>query len=78
MYIIDIYNKFGHNKDVVQISRINGLILCIRKITQLEWGEPIFPDKNIEDEHITYHIYENLEDARKYIRNLRYFASVTI
>ena len=78
MYIVDIYNEFGHNKDVIQVSRINGLVLCIRKITKLEWGQPVFPDKSIESEHIKYHIYENLEDACKYLHDLRYFASVNI
>ena len=78
MYIVDIYNEFGHNKDVIQVSRVNGLVLCIRKITQLEWGQPVFPDKSIESEYIRYHIYENLEDARKYLCDLRYFASIRI
>ena len=78
MYIIDLYSKYGHNKDVIQVTKINGLDLCIRKITQFEWGQPIFPDKNIKDEYTTYHIYEELEDARKYIRDLRYYASIRI
>lgn len=78
MYIIDMYNKYGHNKDVVQTIRINGLDICIRKITEFEWGQPVFPDKNIEDEFTTYHIYEKVEDARKYIRSLRYYANVEV
>ena len=78
MYIIDIYNKFGHNKDVVQIDKINGLELCIREIKNLEWGQPVFPDKNVEEDFTFYHIYENLEDAREYIHQLRYYTGIKL
>ncbi len=72
MYIVDLYNKYHSNKNVVYVSRVNDLELCIRKLDdEYEWGEPIvdFPEKNLDDK---FCVYDTLNEAKDYIRKLRF------
>ena len=72
MYIVDLYNKYHSNKNVVYVSRVNDLELCIRKLDdEYEWGEPIvdFPEKNLDDK---FYVYDTLNEAKDYISKLRF------
>lgn len=72
MYIVDLYNKYHSNKNVVYVSRVNDLELCIRKLDdEYEWGEPIvdFPEKNSDDK---FCVYDTLNEAKDYIRKLKF------
>lgn len=72
MYVVDLYNKYQRNRNVVYVSKVNDLELCIRKLDDnYEWGEPIvdFPEKNLED---NFYVYDTLEEAKKYVRMLRF------
>ena len=70
-YIIDNYNKYARNKDVVRIFRHHGMDLCIRKITNFKWGQPVFQDRPIDDEYTIYYVYNTLEEAENYIAYLK-------
>lgn len=69
-YIIDLYNKFARNDDVIFTFFLHGQQYCIREITKFNWGQPVF-DKSIEDEFDNYWIYNTIEDAHDYIRYLK-------
>lgn len=70
-FIIDLYNKHAINNNVVSVFKIHGINFCIRKIQEFEWGQPIFPEKDIEDNYTQYHVYQTLEEAQQYIRFLK-------
>lgn len=69
-YIIDLYNKFARNENVVSIFKIHGQEYCIRAITEFEWGKPVF-DKSIDDDFDSYCVYDTIEEAKGYIRYLK-------
>lgn len=69
-YIIDLYNKFSRNDNVVSTFKIHGQEYCIREITTFEWGKPIF-DKNIDDDFDSYCVYDTIEEAKGYVRYLK-------
>lgn len=69
-YIIDLYNRFAKNENVVYIFKLHGQEYCVREITQFEWGKPIF-DKNIDDDFDDFCVYDTLEEALGYIRYLK-------
>jgi len=68
IYIIDTYNKYARNNDVVHTFFIYDTEYCIRKVP-LEWGEPNFPEKGGGEGE--YAIYENYEDALKFVSEIR-------
>jgi len=71
-YIIDFYNKYHNNDDVVKTFHLRNQNLCIRAITSFEWGQPIFPEKSIDDDYSIFHVYKTIEEAEDYIRILRH------
>lgn len=69
-YIIDLYNQFARNENVVSTFKIHGQNYCIREITQFEWGHPVF-DRNIDDDFDNYCVYNTIEEAQGYIKYLK-------
>lgn len=70
-YIIDLYQKFSSNKNVLYVFKLHGQEYCIRQIDKFDWGQPVFPEKPIDDDFTYYHIYNSLDEARAYIRYLK-------
>ena len=71
-FIIDNYNKFHKNDNVVKVFHLYGKSYCIRRVENFNWGQPDFPEKDIEDEYLVYHVYNTLEEAEKYVSELRH------
>ena len=70
-YIIDVYSPYDKNKDVKYVFEYNGNLWCVREVDKFEWGRPQFDELPMDDEFINYHIYDNLDDAIKYCRELK-------
>ena len=68
IYILDTYNKYARNEDVVHTFFICDTEYCIRKVP-LEWGEPSFPEK--DGGYGEYAIYETYEDALRFVNEIR-------
>ena len=71
-FIVDVYNPFAKNSNVIASFKINGHDFCIRKIDEFEWGQPIFPERPINDNFIHYFVYDTEEEARTFIRQLKH------
>ena len=69
-FIIDLYNKYAKNKDVVYTFKIHGQDYCIREVKKFEWGQPIF-DRNIDDTFDDFRVYNTIEEAKIYINYLK-------
>lgn len=70
VYILDAYNPYHNNADVRYVFRYHGLQWCVRQV-QLEWGAPIFTEKDVEDDFTNFHIYETLDEALQFVRELK-------
>ena len=70
-FIIDLYSPYQKNQNVAEVFKIHGIPYCIREIEKFEWGQPQFPEKNIEDEFNYYHVYATKDEALKYIHELK-------
>ena len=69
-YIIDLYNKFAKNLDVVAVFNLHGQSYCIREVTHFDWGKPVF-NQSLEDDFDHYRVYASIDEAQKYIRQLK-------
>lgn len=72
-FIIDTYSKFRNNNDVCMTFSLYNKWYCVRKIDELEWGQPVFKDQSIEEEHPYYHVYSSLDEAKVFIRKMKRF-----
>lgn len=70
-YIIDVYSPYHKNYNVISTFTIYGKKYCIRKIDEFEWGQPTFPEKDLEDNYTQFHVYNTLEKAKKFVRQLK-------
>jgi len=72
VYIVDTYSKY-ENDDVVELFNVNSHWYAIKRV-QLNFGRPILSniEKN-ENEYLQYHIYEDVEEAKAYVRALKYW-----
>lgn len=79
-YIIDKYNKFQNNNNVISIFSlfINGQYesWCIRKIPikKYNWGTPEpenWAEQNFEEDYSYQRAYSTKEEALEFIRSLK-------
>lgn len=70
-YIIDNYSPYQKNSNVISTFKIHGIQYCIREIEKFKWGQPIFPEKNIEDDFNNYYVYDTVEEALSYVNYLK-------
>lgn len=78
-YIIDIYNKFQTNNNVVETFYLficgHNMPYCIRKIpiTQYEWGVPQikWEEQDWDMNYSGQHLYKTLEEAKEFIYELK-------
>lgn len=71
MFIIDVYSKFQNNNNVRKIFSLYSKQYCIREINNLEWGQPVFQEKDIEDDYSFFQLYNTFEEAEQYVRELK-------
>lgn len=71
MFIIDVYSPFQNNNNVRKIFSLYGKKYCIREITALEWGQPVFQEKDFEDDYSFFQLYSTFEEADHYIQTLK-------
>lgn len=77
-FIVDTYSRFHKNDDVRMIFSLHNNWYCIREVEDLNWGQPLFDEKDPEDGYTNYHIYVTLEEAQSYVRGLRKMEGVRI
>lgn len=70
VFIIDIYNKYQHNDNCRKIFKLNNREYCIREVT-LDWGQPNFPEKDLDDNFTSWHLYNTLDEAKNFVRKLK-------
>ena len=68
VYVIDLYNKFSPDK-VISKHRINGRWWAIKEVPLL-WGIQKLA-KIDEDDPMSFRLYDTLEEAEKYIQELK-------
>lgn len=68
VYVIDLYNKFSPDK-VISKHRIKGRWWAIKEVPLL-WGIPQLA-KIDEDDPMSFRLYDTLEEAEKYVRELK-------
>ena len=68
VFILDLYDKFSPDK-VISKFRINDRWWAIKEVP-LEWGIPQLA-KIDEDDPMSFHLYDTLEEAEKYIQKLK-------
>lgn len=71
MFIVDVYSKFQNNDNVRMIFPLYGKKYCIREIDELEWGQPIFKEKDLEDDYSFFQLYTTFEEAKQYVYELK-------
>ena len=77
-FVIDVWTPYHKNENVCKVFTLYGKKYCIRKIDSWEWGQPIFDEKDIEDDYTSYRIYSTLEEVEAYIRELKQAEGVII
>mgnify|MGYP006934494533 CR=1 FL=1 len=73
MFLIDTYNKFQPNKNVVSIFLVGERKFCVREIApKYDWGvqEIFFPERDYEDNYTDYHLYEKEDEAEAYLKQI--------
>ena len=68
VYIIDLYDKFSQDK-IISTFRINGRWWAIKEVSLL-WGKPQL-SKIQNDEFISFHLYDTLEEAQQYVKRIK-------
>jgi hypothetical protein len=70
-YIVDTYNPYERNKDVVYRFEFNGIEWCIRQVDKFKWGKPQFDELPLDDTFIDYKIYDSLDEAIQFCKVLK-------
>jgi hypothetical protein len=71
VYVIDTYSKIRNNDDVCFTFSLYNREYCLRKVEELEWGQPVFKNQSIEEEHPYYYIYSTIDEAKAFIRKMK-------
>lgn len=69
VFLIDIYNKFSSDK-IVSTFKINNREYCIKEV-ELMWGAPILNSIEEDAEQPYFKLYNTLEEAKEYVRQLK-------
>lgn len=68
VYIIDIYSQFSLDK-IVDVFYLNNRWWAIKEVN-LEWGIPQLQSIE-EDDPMSFHIYNTLDEAKEYVHSLK-------
>ena len=74
-FIVDLYNKYRDKDRARQIFQLNGRWWAILEV-ELEWGEPVLDRVDGEDDFSFYHLYNTLEEAQEYVKQIRRFEGI--
>lgn len=75
VYIIDLYDKFTPDK-VISTFKINGRWWAIKEVPLL-WGIPQRA-KIEDDDYISFRLYNTIDEAREYIRQIKHLEGIRI
>lgn len=75
-YIVDQYNKFQNNSNVIDTFTIHEQPYCIRiiPVEYYDWGIPqleAWPQQDFEIDYSYQHSYNTLEEAREFVRFMK-------
>lgn len=75
-YIVDNYNKFQNNSNVIDVFTIHEQPYCIRliRVKEYDWGVPQLENWEEQDWEIDYSYqqpYNTLEEARNFVRIMK-------
>ena len=74
-YIVDQYNKFQNNSNVIDTFTLHDQPYCIRIIPiKYYWGEPHledWPEQDFEIDYSSQYPYNTLEEAREFVRFMK-------
>ena len=73
-YIIDTYNKYQDNADVIANFKLRDQPYCVRRIElNYNWGTPLpdWAEKEWRRDYQEQHYYETAEEALEYVRTLK-------
>ena len=73
VYIIDLYDKFTLDK-VISTFKINGRWWAIKEVPLL-WGTPQRA-KIEDDDYISFRLYNTIDEAREYIRQIKHLEGI--
>lgn len=76
VFLIDIYNKFSSDK-IVSTFKINNREYCIKEV-ELMWGAPILNSIEEDAEQPYFKLYNTLEEAKEYVRQLKQLEGVRL
>lgn len=71
-FIIDTYNKYDswdreHSRYTFEI---NGVWYGVKEV-ELEWGQPVLPQRIDREQFRQYQVYDTLEEAYKFVSVVR-------
>ena len=69
VYIIDVYSKYNSDT-VVSTFVINGKEYSIKRVG-LEWGAPVLSSIEESAEQPYFKLYNTLEEAKEYVKQLK-------
>ncbi len=69
VFLIDIYNKFSSDK-IISTFKINNREYCIKEV-ELMWGMPILNSIEEEAEQPYFKLYNTLDEAKEYVKQLK-------
>lgn len=70
VYIVDVYNPYARNRNVMFRFIYHNQWWCIRRAT-LDWGIPQDTALEMDDEYSRFHLYNTYEEAMEFVRQLR-------
>lgn len=74
-FIIDVYNKYQNNENVIDTFTLHDHPYCIREVSaHYDWGVPqldAWVEQDLEQDYSYQHSYDTLEDAREFARTMK-------
>lgn len=74
VFLIDIYNRFSSDK-VISTFKINNREYCIKEV-ELMWGTPILNSIEEDAEQPYFKLYNTLDEAKEYVKQLKQLEGV--
>lgn len=69
VFIIDVYSRFS-NDTIISTFVVNGKEYCIKSV-ELEWGVPLLSSIEEDIEQPYFKLYNTLDEAKEYVKQLK-------
>lgn len=69
VYIIDVYSKYNSDT-IISTFVVNGKKYCIKSV-ELEWGVPLLSSVEENAEQPYFKLYNTLDEAKEYVKQLK-------